>query len=142
MAATIISGGSVHNQIPDEASMTVNIRYIADEDFDKIVNMVKELTGLEVTYNEVCPPVTVDRDAPALQTLAEAFRAADPVHPVKLVRMNGATDARHLKETGVPICIIGLEGGGCHSKCEWLDLESPEVFHRIFEKYLDLLSIR
>ena len=49
-----------------------------------------------------------------------------PDHKIEFYRMHGATDARHFAELGVPIAILGSEGGGMHSAGEWVSLASLE----------------
>lgn len=139
LAACILKAGEVHNAIPDTAEMLINIRYTVDEDYDRILKMVQDLTGLEVEVGETCPPVVSNPDVPAIQALKKAFTIADPAHEVKLSRMCGATDARHLKALGIPIGIIGVVGSGMHGKEEYLEMASVDVFVRILHEYSKLL---
>ena len=52
------------------------------------------------------------------------------------VKMNGATDARHLKVLNVPIAIMGIVGGGAHSANEFADLDTIEGLAEIFERFI------
>ena len=140
MTPCILKAGEAHNAIPDVAEMLINIRYVTDEDYNKILNMVTELTGLEYEIIENCPPVVSETDVPAIKALIQAFSKIDPEHPVKLSRMCGATDARHLKSMGIPIGIIGVVGNGIHGKEEYLEMSSVDLFARILREYADLLE--
>ena len=138
MAVCMISGGSAENQIPDAAEMVLNFRYIADEDYDKIMKLAQS-TGLDVSVVRTCPPVETDENAPAVQLLKQAFEKVLK-HPVGFRRMCGATDARHFKAIGVPVAILGTEDAGAHSAEEKLNLESLDIYHRILTEYLALLK--
>ena len=123
LAPTILGGGSVHNQIPDSASMVLNIRYTGDTPKDALIDKVRTITGLEVEEMESCRPVVTDTSDPALQLLNKSvmkYRATDG----SFTFMHGATDARHLVELGIPIAIMGIEGGGAHSAREYANLAS------------------
>ena len=98
--------------------MVLNFRYVADEDYQKIIDLVTA-TGLEVSVLRTCPPVSNDINAPALQLLQQAFQSV-LAHPVRFIRMCGATDARHLRALNIPVAIIGTEGTGAHSAEERL----------------------
>ena len=136
MAATVINGGNPAstNQIPNVAEMTLNIRYTKEEDYEKIVEQAKELTGLEiVTTPHHCQPMYTDEKDPLIQKLMDNMRKAFPDHEIKTSRMNGATDARHLVKMGIPLGIIGLPGGDAHGPNEWQSLSG-------LEKYAELLT--
>ena len=133
MAATIISAGSVANQIPDTASMTLNIRFIRPGDEAGIVKWLGEISGLEISTGEICIPYSAPADTPLFTGLKKILEEKLPCKEIKLTRMLGATDARHFVSCGIPIAIIGLEGGGAHSVNEHLRLDS-------IREYADALS--
>lgn len=126
MTPCILRGGFVHNQIPDQASMMLNIRFVDPEDSDRILAQVKELTGCdELRPFEICPPVVSASDTPAVQKL-RGIMASHIGRDIPLCRMNGATDARHFTSLNVPLAIIGTCGTGEHSPCESVSLASLE----------------
>ena len=139
MTPCVITGGTVNNQIPDEAWMEVNIRYVADEELNEIVKMAKDLSGLEVTVENSCPPVSADPEQPAIKLLSKAFEKVDPSRSVQLVRLCGATDARYLKNLGVPVGIIGAVGGGIHGKGEYLEMPSVDILVEVMKHYASSL---
>lgn len=134
MAVTQINAGAVHNQIPETASMVINIRYTADENRWGIMEKLRS-TGLEVQIVEECPPVVSNGDDPQLQRLLK-LTAEVRNKPCAFVKMNGATDARHLKALNVPIAIMGIIGGGAHSANEFADLDSIDNLAEIFERFV------
>ncbi|MBO4303978.1 MAG: M20 family metallopeptidase [Lentisphaeria bacterium] len=134
LAVTQVDAGMVHNQIPEQASMVLNIRYIADDRRWKIMEKLRA-TGLEVQIVEECPPVTSNCDDPQLQRLLK-LSAEVRNKPCAFIKMNGATDARHLRTLNVPIAIMGLVNGFSHSAKEFADLSSMEVLTEIFERFV------
>lgn len=136
MTPCIFQAGSVHNQIPDSASMTLNIRYIHPGDRDKLMARVKELTGCdEIRIFEECPPVVMDPDAPEIKRL----RAAMSKHfgrEIPLEQMMGATDARHFQPLNVPIAMVGVNGAGEHSPCEYIELPSLDFVSGYLQEFI------
>ncbi len=124
MAACQFHAGFAHNQIPDEATMVLNFRVTGDGDVEKVLDFVKDTTGLEVEIIETCPPVNCDENAPELQSLKREMESFFTGHEIKFTRMFGATDARHFSSMGIPIAILGLSGSGAHSANEKLPLDS------------------
>ena len=137
MTPCVISGGFAENQIPDTAEMILNFRYVAESDYQKIIDFVKS-AGLEVSVLRTCPPAASDPDTPALRLLRQAFETVI-ARPVKFIRMCGATDARYLKDVGVPVAIIGIMGDGAHSAEEKMEIASIDTYQQILKEYMTLL---
>ncbi|NMA21142.1 MAG: M20 family metallopeptidase [Lentisphaerae bacterium] len=136
MAPCMLEAGFAGNQIPDEASMVINIRYIQHSDREKILAQIKDLTGLELETDRHCDPVVSDENAPELHLLSRAIQKYMPEYPSDFVRMNGATDARHMLSMGVPIAITSVVGQGAHSRCEWAELPSIDKYVQILEEVI------
>ena len=136
MTPCIVSAGNAENQIPDVAELVVNIRYTAEQDEETILKLARETTGLELTKARSCKPMYSDESSPAVIELKNAIQAAFPDHKVGYTRMNGATDARHLAKLGIPVAVIGFDGGGAHAANEWLDLENSKQYIKLLEDYV------
>lgn len=121
-SAVIVSGGTAHNKIPDEASLLVNVRYTVPGDEDRIEAFVRDTTGLEVRRETCCRPFVCDENEPIFGRLADIMRRAWPDKGVGFVRMNGATDARHFGVSRAPIAVLGIDGGDCHTDKEWVGI--------------------
>ena len=121
-SAVIVSGGTAHNKVPDEASLLVNVRYTVPGDEDRIEAFVRETTGLDVVRETWCQPFVCDEKEPIFGRLAGIMRRAWPDKGVGFVRMNGATDARHFGRSKSPIAVLGIEGGSCHTDAEWVGI--------------------
>ncbi len=139
MAATVISGGMVGNQIPDTAEMLLNFRYLEPDENEKLMQRLREVTGLEVTLDRTCPPVTVPQDAPELKIIADTVEETAGVRP-GFDRMHGATDARWFASLNKPIAIMGIQGEGAHAKVERCKLDSIDEFCKIIKAVSRKLS--
>jgi succinyl-diaminopimelate desuccinylase len=123
MAATVVKGGSVHNQVPDAAEMILNIRFTEKSRPRSIVRRLREVSGLSVATLVISPFVRIPESNPLVRLFLDAMkRRYNPA--IRLGRMNGATDARHFIGAAQAIAITGLKGGGAHAADEWLQADS------------------
>ena len=135
LAATVVRAGSVHNQIPNEASMIANVRYVTPSDESRFEVTIRETSGLEVELLASCEPVFCDENAPALAALRGAMAAAFG-REIPMQRMQGATDARHFAGPGAaPVAIIGVEGAACHEDREWARLSTVQAYADLLESF-------
>ena len=136
VSATMVSAGEARNRIPDTAEMTVNLRFVSKDGVERVCQALKDV-GLEIV-NVVTTggPVSSDPSAPEIQHLLAAMRAKWPEKNPSINRMLAATDARHFVDMGVPIAIIGAEGGGAHANVEWTNLTCLDECADLLEKFI------
>jgi succinyl-diaminopimelate desuccinylase len=135
MALTIVQGGTVSNRIPDQATLTLNIRYTQPGGAETWLQRLAEVSGLQVEQWTSCPVVLFDEDTPALRELAQIMQAALG-HPVATVRMNGATDARHFAGLGIPVAIIGTPSRDIHGRDEAADMAGLRAYEEMLVNFL------
>jgi len=136
MAATLFHAGSVRNQISDEASMELNIRYTDEGNREEILRKVEKFTGCECRVMESCPPAVTDPDTPMLQQLQKFLGKHITDRRITFARMNGATDARHFVKLGVPVAMLGADGSGAHAAKEYLRIDSVEVMAQTLADFM------
>ena len=131
MAATVISGGTVHNQIPGSASLILNFRLIEESGEARVLERLRRLDGIQTEILAHCPPVVFSEDEPVFIRLKEIYGKYLPGHEIPFVRMNGATDARHFQPLNMPIAILGVDGEDMHGNHETLRIDSLRVITSI-----------
>ena len=135
MAATVISGGSVHNQIPESASMILNFRLTEETGEARVLERLQRLPGIRVEALTSCPPVVFSEDEPVFLKLKEIYGKYLPGRDIPFVRMNGATDARHFHSLNVPLAILGVDGEGLHGAKETLRTDSLRVISSVLTDF-------
>ncbi len=128
MMPCIISGGTYPNQVPDTAEITLNIRYIKPTDYEQILAFVEEKTGFKPAVINNAYPAASDENNREMSLLLQKFQKHFPGRQDGYLKMCGATDARHLQALGIPMAIMGLEGGGAHAAQEYLKIAAIEKF--------------
>ncbi|NLE65889.1 MAG: M20 family metallopeptidase [Lentisphaerae bacterium] len=139
-AATQCDAGThVYNRIPDRADMVLNIRWTDADTPGDIIRRIKAVSGLAVERIELSPMVGTDPDAAAIRMLrlhmARALR-----RPVSLIRMNGATDARHFAKLRVPVVATSIPYEGAHASIERASLSGMARYERILTDFARIFA--
>lgn len=134
MAPTLVAGGTVANRIPDQAALTLNIRYTQPGGAEEWLRRLADVSGLRVESRVSCPVVSFDENTAALQELTAAMATAFG-RPVSTVRMNGATDARHFARLGVPVAILGTPGRDIHGRDEAVEIAALRAYENMLVEF-------
>lgn len=143
MSACMMSAGTAPNQIPGEATMTINFRLVDAASRDAVLRDLAETTGCEITLGEDIPPVTFDKDDPVFLLLQRVL--SDEVEggrEIPLARICGATDSRHWSALGIPVPVLGVRGGNEHSAGEYVELDSIGRYADGIVKFADELAAK
>ena len=139
---TVIHGGNSENQVPDEAEMLLNIRYVTPDGISDIIRRVRELAGekVEIQVGYSCPPVSSNPDAPEIQTLKKCCESVFPGLKFGFAGMCGATDASHFITLKRPLAVTGVKTFGAHSAEESVELDSIDRHAEIYFLYMKKMS--
>lgn len=141
MSATVAQAGTVFNRIPDSAEMTLNLRYTEKTSPKQLIARIRSASGLQVRRLQADPVVFCDEKSKLVQELAAAMRSTFG-RPIPMVRMNAATDARHLAALRVPIAIIGVPGRGAHAATEGVSLAGMHAYEKLLVKFCRMYAPR
>jgi succinyl-diaminopimelate desuccinylase len=137
-----IVGGDALNKVPDECTMTVDVRYLPGQDPRDILAEVRAIEGIEVARTFIHPPVTVARDNTYVRALRDAVARSTPdgVNPMSVGR-DGASDAASFIEAGIPAVEFGPCGAGHHGPEEWVSLSSLARYRRALADFVRSLPM-
>jgi succinyl-diaminopimelate desuccinylase len=143
MAACMMSAGTAPNQIPGEATMTINFRLVDAVSREIILRDLAETTGCEITLGEDIPPVTFDKNDPVFLHLQRVLSAeVAGGREIPLARICGATDSRHWSRLGIPVPVLGVRGANEHSAGEYVVLDSIGRYADGIVKFADDLAAK
>ena len=140
MALTVMKSGIIANKIPDYAEMIINFRYIAQPEREKILNALRDITGLDVELLSFRDPVVADKDAPELKVLAQIMQKHLDKEPL-FYRMDGATDASFFVNGPAPVAILGTNSADAHGRLEKVELDSIAKYAEILKETAKTLSV-
>lgn len=125
------SGNSI-NVIPDRATATIDIRINSKKEIKNVINNIRTVTK---KYNCRWKPL----DKPLLFEIDKknSFISSWVKISEQLINQTpqfqtetGTSDARFLQTLKIPVIITGTEGGGAHSKNEWISIRSLNNFQQ------------
>ncbi len=135
---SMLEGGAVQNQIPNQANAVLDIRFVTENEGRIIEQIIKKIASehslsLE-TLTEMIP-VTHDMQNVYLRSFENIASEVLKHHP-KPVLSQGASDASVCINHGIPAIVTRPLGGGHHSDQEWIDRASFALFGSIIKKFI------
>jgi len=121
------------NRIPDESDAVVDIRYPTPCTEQEIMAEVRDAIGTDAEVEQIISgdPAHLKPD-PSFIAVTEEITGA----PVKLVRGDGASDARFICEHGIPVMMSRPIVGNLHAEDEWIDIASMDQYYQIYLTYI------
>lgn len=142
--ANISTNNDAFNRVPAQASLELDIRYIAeDKRFASKESAQKFLSGLlpeaevEIIYLE--PSLKTSENHPDVQALARSLENISDA-PVEFTKKHGGADIRFYSNRGGTAVACGLQGAGLHGKDEYVETESIIDYRKVLEDFLRSLA--
>lgn len=131
MSVNVISGGKAANVIPDECSITVDIRTLPGQNHNEIIaGFERLLEKIKMTNSQFVAELSVVRDCPALETDADSdfVKAVCRARGVDVPGTVGyTTDAPIFASLGAPVIIFGPgKAEICHQPDEFIEIADVE----------------
>ncbi len=138
---TMLAGSTARNQIPEQATCGIDIRFTAEEfaTAEEALIHVRSFLPEDCTLEAVksAAPLDTPRDSEMVRLYK---RIAEEVLGIQIPfkSEHGGTDARYFGERGIPAFLYGPKGGGLHSDTEWVSISSLlqhyEIYRRLFRE--------
>jgi succinyl-diaminopimelate desuccinylase len=133
-----IQGGRAVNQVPDEATAVLDMRFTSDQEYARyhtaITNMMAE-RGLQLETVAQVKARNVNLDQPAVAsflTIAEQVTGS----PITKTHSFGATDACYFANHDITTIVIRPTGGKHHSDDEWIAKDELQQFYKVLKTYI------
>ncbi len=127
-----INGGEAANQVPNSATMLVDIRYPSPVTQDELEEIVKRSILKNVTWQAISTgaPLSIDMNNKYLKKWLEV------VDKKKFEKAHGASDARFFAAKGMDCIITTPRASGSHIENEWIDLDDLLKFKNKIKEWL------
>jgi succinyl-diaminopimelate desuccinylase len=122
-----IVGGDAFNKVPDACTIDVDIRFLPGQRPEAILDQIRRIGDLEVVKTFIREPAIVPRDNPFVLALRDAVGRSTEGDALSVGR-DGASDAIHFLEAGIPAVEFGPVGAGHHGPHEWVSVASLERY--------------
>lgn len=129
-------GGSVVNQVPDSAEMSIDMRFISEKDKSAILRFIRSSKGIQSEILSDGTLLNVSKDNRYIKGLAKSISKVLSKKP-RFGRLSGATDARHFVARKIPSVLMMPTGKNAHSLKEYVDTESFGRLYLILRNFID-----
>jgi acetylornithine deacetylase/succinyl-diaminopimelate desuccinylase-like protein len=139
----LIEGGAMANQVPGHAFAEIDIRIIPGQTSADAVALVQDVARYHeyVTADTLAlgEPVEID---PASQPVRHIQRLVEEVTGARpeLVVSHGGSESGYYAERGIPVLMLGPEGGGHHSSSEWISVQALHHFYEVLRRYTEQIA--
>lgn len=134
--ARIETPNTTFNKVPDECSVSLDIRYIPEE-ASRIESHLRSILpeGFELQIQTKEPAQFTDMSNPDLVRLSQSIQKVTR-HQAGFISKHGASDIRHYDRVNIPGVCFGPIGDGLHSDNEWCNLQSLDDYYQILSDFL------
>jgi succinyl-diaminopimelate desuccinylase len=136
-----IEGGDAFNKVPDRCQIEVDIRYLPEQDPERILDQIRSIADLRIERCFIHHPATVARDDPGVLALREAVSRSIEGEALSVGR-DGASDAISFLQAGIAAVEFGPVGGGHHGPHEWVSVSSLARYRQALGDFIKLFPGR
>jgi len=133
-----IQGGKAMNQVPSEARVTLDMRFIDQKAYSEKrieIESCVQKSGLELETIARVDSIEADTTQPEISKFMEIAQKVRG-KPIECGRSYGASDAHYFTRRGIPTIVMRPEGGGAHSDSEWIDKTGLYMFYEVIRTYV------
>ncbi len=135
MTLSKISGGQAINQVPAQAQMYLDIRFIDQKNEEKIMRQIKKITSSEILAR--APAFFQPKNHKYIKLYK---RQAEKIigKKISFVGSEGASDARFFSEQNIPTIITKINCGHIHADKEWVEIKEMFLLWQILINFLTI----
>jgi succinyl-diaminopimelate desuccinylase len=126
----VIEGGDVYNKVPEKCMLKYDIRYLPEQNKDRVVQEIEEAVEGPVFISMFSKPVRTDIDDYYVQKIKEAVEEHTGEEAV-FFGQHGAADTQFFAQLGIPAIEFGPVGENWHGNKENVDIDSLHLYHEM-----------
>lgn len=134
--ARIETPNQTYNKVPDECTVSMDVRYIPEEAKTILTDLKKRVTPfskLEVILKE--PAQFTDQTNSFVVALKNSVKKVTS-KKAEVIAKHGGSDIRHFNSIGCAGVTFGPAGEGLHTDEEWVDIQSLVDYYDILKDFL------
>jgi succinyl-diaminopimelate desuccinylase len=138
LSITMFKAGTNLTQVPNKASLTLDVRTISTSEHIRILKEIEALCsefGLDLENISDGDPTQCDLANPYIAPFVSLVERTIGI-TVTGSRTLGSSDIRYLSPHGIPCISFYPTGGGHHSAEEWVSVEAVEHMLSIIRQYI------
>lgn len=130
-----IQGGDIYNRVPDYCKMSLDIRFLPEQDSEEIIRQIEEAAGTKVIIHSLGDAVKTKVDDEYVINLSEAVKDILGASP-EVFGQHGSADTRFYSKYDIPAVEFGPSGANWHGDEEYVIIDSVYKYKDILKKYI------
>lgn len=132
-----LEGGKALNQVPDTASMYLDIRYVPECNPEEIIKEIEEIdSDIKIKVIEKGLAFKTDINNKNIQKYLKVCKEVLKEEP-KIIKNAATSDAIYFADKGIPTVLTNPVGDNPHCKDEFVNKESLLNLYKIFKKIVE-----
>lgn len=125
-----IHAGDVYNKVPDECTISLDIRYLPTQKMEDILDQINGVTDGSVLVNMFAPPIETSKEHPVLTQLSPILKKVTNKDAV-FFGQHGTADTVFFSKKGIPAIEFGPSGANWHGDEEYVWIDSVYIYENI-----------
>lgn len=118
-----IIAGDVYNKVPDYCKMSLDIRFLPEQQAEEILMQIESVVDAKIHIHEILDPVTTKVDDIYVKELSKSIRKILNVEP-KIFGQHGSADTVYYSKYDIPAVEFGPSGANWHGDEEYVIIDS------------------
>ncbi|MGO0063344.1 M20 family metallopeptidase [Brevibacillus fluminis] len=137
-----VAGGGAINQVPDHCAFYLDIRYLPNQDVDRILGQIRQAASdAKVTVLQQGAPVQTDENDRFVRLLQQTTSELAG-SSIRLFGQDGSADTRYYARHAIPAVEFGPIGANHHGPDEFVDIDSLYLYQRILNRFITNIDER
>lgn len=135
---SMISAGKAPNQVPSDATVTIDIRFASkDNPHDLVKDIEKIAKKHDGTVKTMCldDGYDIDINDPFVKRFLDLYTKKTGLNATP-IQVPGSSDARFIASKNIPVIMLRPAAGGMHADNEYLSIESFVQFSEVIKTYV------
>jgi len=135
-----IEGGSLYNQVPNQALAYIDFRLTDKRNANQLIlDLKKNIPDCDITLEMAADIIYTAPENEYVKIYADITQKHLGIKP-KMISSSGSHDGRFWSAKGVPCIAARPKSGNQHEDGEWLDLSSLEILYNIQKEFIEKAS--
>lgn len=130
-----IEGGEVYNKVPDHCKMSLDIRFLPEQNADEIIGQIEVAVEGDVTIHSYGDPVKTKVNDIYVEKLMKSINSITNNKP-EVFGQHGSADTRFYSKYDIPAVEFGPSGANWHGDDEYVLINSVYTYKDILKNFI------
>lgn len=130
-----IEGGDVYNKVPDYCKMSLDIRFLPEQNADEIVKQIEKTIGSKIKLHSYGDAIKTKVDDTYVKKLTQSIKNITKNKP-EIFGQHGSADTRFYSKYDIPAVEFGPNGANWHGDDEYVLIDSVYMYKDILENFI------